>query len=132
MPGANQFYTRDPHHKAAKFFGSHKQKPDMPIIVDNKSHRPNTLNFSRPRASKRVTKARATTMPTIQEKPLPPSCEVPLHLDVEVDIRHVTTVQETKVNEKMWHIAYLFKTFVKQMGSNGGHQKEVYSTNYRK
>ena len=114
MPGTDQFYIRNLHHERAEVFGSHKRKPDTSIEADDETHSPDTFNFSRPHAGKRITRARAATMPTILEEPLPTSCEVPLHSDVGVDIWHVTTIQEIQDNEKMWHIARLPKTSAKQ------------------
>jgi hypothetical protein len=55
MPGGEEFCTRDPHLEGAEVFGSQKQRPDTPIGDDDETHRPNTVNFSRPRPGKRVT-----------------------------------------------------------------------------
>ena len=68
MPGLDEFCTRNPYHEGAKVFGSQKRKPDTPIGIDKDSHRPNTINFSRPRPPKRVTKSHANTLLTIIEE----------------------------------------------------------------
>ena len=100
MPGADEFCTHDPHHEGAEVFGSQKRKPDTPIGADEDSHRPNTINFSRPRPPKRVTRSHASTLPTIVERmegsveqvhALPPS---------GTDICHVTAIQESNINER--------------------------------
>ena len=113
MPGADDFCTRDPHHEGAEVFGSQKRKPDTPIRADNETHRPHTISFSRPPPLKRVTRARAVTLSTIAEEvepymeriqPLPP---------IRTDIRCITTILESTVNEKTWHIARVPKTSAK-------------------
>ena len=68
MPGADDFCIRDPHHEGAEVFGSQKQKPNTPIGVDDETHRLDTISFSRPHPLKRVTRARAATLPTILEE----------------------------------------------------------------
>ena len=59
MPEADEFYTRDLHHEGAEAFGSQKRKPDTSIGADEDSHRPDIVNFSRPRPPKRVTRSHA-------------------------------------------------------------------------
>ena len=68
MPGTDDFCTPDPHHEGAEVFGSQKRKPDTPIGVDDETHRPDTISFSRPYPLKRVTRACAATLPTIKEE----------------------------------------------------------------
>ena len=113
MPGADDFCTRDPHHEGAEVFGSQKRKPDTPIEADDETHRLDIISFSRPHPLKRFTRARAATLPTISEEvepymeriqPLPPA---------GTDIRRITTVLESTVNEKTWHIARVPKTSAK-------------------
>ena len=113
MPEADEFCTCNPHHEGAKVFGSQKRKPYTSIGVHEDSHRPDTINFSWPHPPKRVTRSHAITLPTIVEEvegsteqlhALPPS---------GIDIRHVTAVQESNVNERTWHIAYIPKTSAK-------------------
>jgi hypothetical protein len=55
IPGGEEFWTRDPHLEGAEVFGSHKQRPHTPIGDDGETHRPDIVNFSRPRPGKRVT-----------------------------------------------------------------------------
>ena len=68
MPGAYDFCTQDLHHEGAEVFGSQKRKLDIPIRADNETHRPDTINFSRPHPLKRVTRVRVATLPTIVEE----------------------------------------------------------------
>ena len=99
MPGADDFCTWDPHYEGAEVFGSQKQKPNTPIRADDETHRPDTISFSQPHLLKRVNRARAATLPTIPEEvepcmeriqPLPP---------VGTNIRCITAVLESTVNE---------------------------------
>ena len=113
MPGANEFCIYDPHHEGAEVFDSQKWKPDTPIEVEEETYRLDTINFSQPRLTKRVTRSRAATLPTIVKRletsiehvqPLPPR---------GTDVRRVIAVQESKVNEKTWHITCVPKTSAK-------------------
>lgn len=104
MLGAEMFCTREPHHERAEVFGSQKRKPDTPIGAEEETYRPDTINFSRPRASKRVTQATTSTLLTIvEEVAMPPTHHIPSS-STSTDILRVTSVQETNVNEKLWHI----------------------------
>jgi hypothetical protein len=58
LPGAELFCTRAPHMVGEEVFGSQKQKADVPLGFEGESHRPDKVNFSRPRIatmSSRVT-----------------------------------------------------------------------------
>ena len=111
MPGAEDICTRDAHLEGAEVFGSKKRKPHVPIGAEEETHRPDTVNFSRPRIGRRVTRARANNLSTIHEevevRPLEPQALA------STDIQRVTAVQETRVNEKLWHIARLSKLSAK-------------------
>ena len=113
MLGANEFCTCDPQHEEAKIFGSQKWKLDISFGANKETHRPNTIHFSWPHLTKRVTKARPTTLPTIMEE-LKTFVEqlqsLPL---VGTDICRVIVVQVATVNGKTWHIARIPKTFAK-------------------
>ena len=113
MPGAQDFCTRDAHFEGAEIFGSRKRKADVPLGAEEETHRPDTVNFSRPRMGRRVTRSRAQNLSTIREEvevedgpalPLAPS---------GIDFQRVTAVEETPVNEKLWHIARLNKNSAK-------------------
>lgn len=113
MPGAQDFCTHEAHLEGAEVFGSKKRKPDLQIGAEEETLRPDTVNFSRPRIGRRVTRARAQNLSTIheevelEERPLEPPAST------STDIRRVTAVQETRVNEKLWHIARLDKLSAK-------------------
>ena len=105
MPGVEDFCTREPHLEGAEVFGSQKRKPDTPIGADSETLRSDTINFSCPCLSKRVTRSGAATLPTVIEEVSPSVQEVLSPVAPGLDFRHVTTIQESKVNEKLWHIA---------------------------
>ena len=113
MLGADDFCTRDPHHERAEVFGSQKQKPDTPIGADDETHRPDTISFSRPHPLKRVTRAHAATLPTIAEEVEPCIEQIQPLPHVGTDICRITTVEESTVNEKTWHIARVLMTSAK-------------------
>jgi hypothetical protein len=120
MPGADEFCIRDPHLEGEEVFGSTKRKPDLPLGDDGESHRPDTVNYSRPRGLKRAALERVASLPVIAEEeeseapeviasPVIPSSPPVL----EGGIQHITAVQESTVNERLWHIARLSKTSAK-------------------
>jgi hypothetical protein len=57
MPGVEEFCTREPHFEGEEVFGSQKRKADLPLGSEHKSHRPDRVNFSRPRVRTRSTAA---------------------------------------------------------------------------
>ena len=101
MPGVEDFCTREPHLKGAEVFGSQKRKPNTPIGADSEIHHPDTINFLCPRLGKRVTRSGATTFPTVIEEESPSVQVVLSPVAVGLDFRHITTIQESKVNEKL-------------------------------
>ena len=101
MPGAEDFCTCKPHLEGAEVFGSQKRKPDTPIRADSETHRPDTINFSCPRPSKRVTRSGAATLPTVIEEVSPFVQEVLSHVAAGLDFRRITANQESKINEKL-------------------------------
>ena len=58
-------------------------------------------------------RARAATLPTIAEEVEPYIEQIQPLPPVGTDIRRITVVQESTVNEKTWHIACVPKTFAK-------------------
>ena len=122
MPGADEFCTRDPHMAGEEVFGSMKRKLDLPLGADEELHRPDKVNFSHPHGSGKAIMSRSTHMPIILEEedcnvrevapPVPHADDVlsPTH---EGRIRHVSAVEESRVNVKEWHIARLPKTYAR-------------------
>jgi hypothetical protein len=49
LPGAELSCTRSPHMASEEVFGSQKRKADVPLGFEGESHRPDKVNFSRPR-----------------------------------------------------------------------------------
>ena len=113
MSRANEFCTCDPYHEGAEVFGSQKWKLDIPIGANKNPHRPDTIYFSRPRLEKKVTRARATTVPTIVEELETFAKQLQPSPPVGTNICPVTAVQESTVNEKTWYIARIPKTTAK-------------------
>jgi hypothetical protein len=68
MLGGEEFCTHDPHLEGAEVFGSQKRRPNTPIGDDGETHRPDTVNFSRPSPGKRVTRSQPETLSTIIEE----------------------------------------------------------------
>ena len=105
MPGGEEFCTCDPHLEGAEMYGSHKRRPGIPIGDDGEIHRPDTVNFSRPRPDKRVTRSQPETLPTIIEEFSLTVQEVQMPSPAELGFHRITAVQETKANVSLWHVA---------------------------
>jgi hypothetical protein len=101
-------------------FGSQKRKADVPLGFQGESHRPDKVNFSRPRIVTRSSRANHTSCslsdvveelsPELQED------QASNNLGTVGDIErpgHVTAVHETACKETEWHIARLPKTSTK-------------------
>jgi hypothetical protein len=58
LPGAELFYTREPHLAGEDVFDSQKQKIDVPLGFKCESHRPDKVNFSFPRIATRSSRAK--------------------------------------------------------------------------
>jgi hypothetical protein len=120
MPGADEFCICDSHLEGEEVFGSTKRKPDLPLGDDGESRRPDTMNYSRSRALKRAALSRVASLRVISEEkeieaskviasPVIPSSPPVL----EGGIKHITVVQESTVNERLWQIARLSKKSAK-------------------
>ena len=92
MPRADDFCIRDPHHEGVEVFGSQKQKPNIPIGAHDETHRLDTISFSLPHPLKRVTRARAATLPTIAEEVEPCTKQIQPLPPIGIDIRRITVV----------------------------------------
>ena len=100
--------------------GSINCKVDLPLGADDESHRPDKVNFSHLRGYGRKTKVRTAHMSLISEEDESNVLEVAPSSSQADDavpsprsqgrIRHVSSVEETRVNVKEWHIAWLPKT----------------------
>ena len=112
-PGAETVCTRDAHLEGAEVFGSRKRKADVPIGADDETHRPDTVSYSRPRIGRRVTRSCAENLSTIQEEDEDEAAPVEPSTSARPSIQRVTAVQETRVNERLWHIARLKETSAK-------------------
>jgi hypothetical protein len=101
-------------------FSSQKRKADVPLGFEGESHRPDKVNFSRPRIATKSsrTKHASCSLPNVVEELSPELQENQAlnNLDTMRDVGrpgHVTTVYETDCKETEWHIARLPMTSVK-------------------
>lgn len=123
---AEEICTRSPHYEGAEVFGSQKRKADQLIGDDDESHRPDLVNFSRPRATQRITRSRAARLSTITEdsSPCPPDVSPPTTQQISSPrrtargIRRVNSVQESSVNPRHWHITRVPYTSHKRCMAN--------------
>jgi len=124
VPGAGEYCTRDPYFEGEEIFGSRKRMADLPPGSEHDSHRPNKVNFSRPREGTRCNQATSSRLPlgTICEEPLLDACEEEAEFTMYGGLvnplptpkaPYVTTIEETACDELQWHIAWLPKTSAK-------------------
>jgi uncharacterized UPF0160 family protein len=117
LPGANQFFIREPHLVGKEVFGPQKRKAGVPLGFKSESHQPDKVNFSRPQIATRSARANHASCnlsdvveefsPDLQED------QASNNLSTMVDVRrpgYVTAIQETTCKETEWHIARLSKT----------------------
>ena len=122
--GVQDFVSREPHLEGERVFGSQKHKADMPLGCEHDSHRPDKVNFSRPRVCTRSSVAPTTsTTPiaieddmsfrahadVIETMPSEESQELPQNSHP----MHVTGIQETDCDDCAWHISRLPKCSAK-------------------
>jgi hypothetical protein len=120
LPGAELFCTCEPHLAGEEVFGFQKQKADVLLGFEGKSHRPNKVNFFRPRIVTRSNRANhaSCSLPDVVEEFSPKLQEdqTPNNLGTMIDIErpgHVTAIHEISYEEIEWHIARLPKTSAK-------------------
>jgi hypothetical protein len=120
LPGAKLFCTRAPHMAGEEVFGSQKRKADVPLGFEGESHRPDKVNFSRPRIATRSSRANhaSCSLPDVVEEVSPELQEdqAPNNLGTAGDVGrpgHVTAVHKTACKKTEWHIARLPKTSAK-------------------
>jgi hypothetical protein len=87
-------------------FGSHKRKADVPLDFEGESHRPDKVNFSRPRIATRSSRANhvSCSLPSVVEEVSPELQEDQAHnnLGTAGDVGrpgHVTAIHETACKE---------------------------------
>lgn len=114
--GADYFYIRDPLFKREEVFDSLKRKPDVPLRVDREAHMPDIVYYSHPRGLKKTALAQVVSLLVIteeEEEELKKDAATPGVASVSPaqkgGIHLVTSVQETKVDERTWHIVRLPK-----------------------
>ena len=120
LPGASDFCTREPHLEGEEVFGSLKRKLDLPPGCDEDSHRPDKINFSRPRVQTRQGSSShlEDASPGVEVHAETDEDQHAAREEVETVVVapprvHVTAVQETACDETDWHIARLPKASAK-------------------
>ena len=120
LPGADVFCTREPHLAGEEVFGSQKQKADILLGFEGKSHRPDKVNFSCPRIATRSTRANhaSCSLPDVVEELSPElqDDQAANNQGTTSDVgraSHVFVVHESSCKEMEWHIARLPKTSAK-------------------
>ena len=122
--GVQDFVSREPHLEGEEVFGSQKRKADMPLGCEHDSHRPDKVNFSRPRV-----RIRSSMAPTTSTAPIAIEDDMSFraHADVMETMpseesqelpqnshpMHVTGIQETDCDDQAWHISRLPKSSAK-------------------
>jgi hypothetical protein len=136
LPGAELFCTREPHLAGEEVFGSQKRKVDVPLGFESKSHRPDKVNFSRPRIATRSSRANhaSCSLPDVVEELSPElqKDQAPNNLGTTINVGrpgHVTAIHETACKETEWHIARLPKTSAKACFAQQAITKKKYETN---
>ena len=120
LPRAELFCTREPHMAGEEVFGSQKQKANVPLGFEGKSHQPDKVNCSRPRIATRSSRAKhaSCSLPNVVEE-LSPKLQEDQALNNQGTTSnvgkasHVIAVHETACKETEWHIARLPKTSAK-------------------
>ena len=107
MPNGDKFCTCNPHLEGGEVFGPQKHKSDTPIVADEETHCPNIVNFPCPHITHRTTRSQATPLSTIVKESSLSMLEVAPPPPIGLDFCLVTVVQESKVDEKLWHIAHI-------------------------
>ena len=125
MPEGKEWCTRTPHFEGEEVFGSIARKLNLPLGSQFDSHRPEMMNFSRPKVQRTTKKGRGESAPVaidlsslssptssngIQIMCPPPSTST----IVGVQVKHVTSVEESDCDARQWHIAGLPKTSKKK------------------
>jgi hypothetical protein len=120
LPGAELFCTREPHLTGEEVFGSQKCKADVPLGFEGESHRPDKVNFSRPRIVTRSSRTNhaSYSLPDIVEELSPELQEdqASNNLGTTVDVGrpgHVIAIHATACKETEWYIVRLLKTSAK-------------------
>ena len=100
------FVTREPHLEGEEVFGSQKRKADMPLGCKQDSHRPDKVNFSRPRVRTRSAVAGTSTAATA-----PSDEDISFHEDVDV----METVPSREHLERPQNRHPLYVTGIKEL-----------------
>lgn len=78
--------------------------------MDEDTYRQDTVNFSRPQIGRRVISAHAENLGTVYKEDEVQECSLEPSTPFGPRIQRVTSVQEIKVNERLWYISCLKET----------------------
>ena len=125
MLEGKEWCTRTPHFEGDEVFGSTTWQLNLPLRSLFDSHRLEKMNFSRPRVQRTTRKgcrdyalaaidlsspSSPTSSDGIRIMSPPPSASTIL----DVQVKHVASVEEFDYNARQWHIAQLPKTAKKK------------------
>ena len=125
MAEGKEWCTRTPHFEGEEVFGSTARQLNLPLGSEFDSHRPDKMNFSRPKARRATRQSRcdSTPAPIDLSSPSSPtstdgvrimSSPPPTSTVLGVQVKHVTSVEESDCDARQWHIARLPKTSKKK------------------
>ena len=115
-----EWCTHTPHFENEEVFGSTARKLNLSLGSEFDSHCLEKMNFSRPKIQRRTRKGRHESVPTAIDL-FPPSSPTsfdsirimsppPLASNViGVQVKHVTSVEESDCDVRQWHITRLSK-----------------------
>jgi hypothetical protein len=125
----DEFCTRSPYLEGGEVFSLQKRKPDTSIAANDEIHQPDTLNFFRPRVAQRTTRFYASPLSIIVEESFPTMLEVPQSPPTNLNFRRVIDVEESKVDEKLWHIVAFLIILPRHIGPCILSPKKIYFPN---
>jgi hypothetical protein len=108
LSGAELFCTREPYLAGEEVFGFQKWKADVPLGFEGESHRPDKVNFFRPRIATRSNRANhsSCSLPDVVEELSSELQEnqAPNNLGIAGDVgrpNHVTAIQPTSPSKQL-------------------------------
>ena len=114
MPNAVEFYTLILTSRKPRSLDCRNASLICRILKPTtRSTAVDTMKFSCPCASKRITRSCTIALPTIVEDAFLSMQDVTPPSLAELSFHQIIVVQESKVNEKLWHIACLLHTSIK-------------------
>lgn len=107
MPSREKICTCNPQLEGTEVFASQKRKPATSIDSDEKTHRLDTVKFSRPHAAQRTTWSHVSPLPTIGEDSSLSMLEVSPSPSTGLIFSNAIAEQKSKMDKKLWHIVHI-------------------------